>query len=42
MEKYLKTGIILLLLLAALVTSAQAQFLGGFYSQRRNGRDWQH
>ncbi|WP_214072596.1 hypothetical protein [Mucilaginibacter sp. dw_454] len=33
MKNYVKTGIILLLLLAALVTSAHAQFLGGFFSQ---------
>jgi hypothetical protein len=33
MKTYVKTGIILLLLLAALVTSAKAQFLGGFLNQ---------
>jgi len=33
MKKQLKIGFILLLLLAALVTSAHAQFLGGFFNQ---------
>jgi hypothetical protein len=33
MKNYVKTGIILPLLLAALITSAKAQFLGGFFSQ---------
>jgi hypothetical protein len=33
MKKHLKIGIILLLLLAALITSAQAQLLGGFFNQ---------
>lgn len=33
MKTYLKTGVIMLLLLTALITSAKAQFLGGFFNQ---------
>ena len=33
MKNYVKTGIILLLLLAALISSAHAQLLGGFFNQ---------
>lgn len=40
MKKHLKTGIILLLLIAVLATSARAQFLGGFFNQGSTQRQY--
>ncbi len=40
MKNYVKTGIILLLLLTALITSAKAQFLGGFFNQGATQKDY--